>query len=179
MIPTGKAILLWLRPKARSTAANSASRPRTSSGCCDSASRSGLTFDDMGKRRNGIPSTLHFCDELFRLYGSDDYNQAMGAAFAVENWAAAGFWKELIAGLERMKATKVPDMPLAFFTWHDKIEGTAQGARLGRAARVLRVVQVPRGAVHYGRREDARRRQGVLGWTWTRSGGGGESSLRR
>ena len=63
----------------------------------------GLTFDDMGKRRHGTPSTLFFCDELFRLYGSDDYNEAMGAAFAVENWAAAGFWKELIAGLERIK----------------------------------------------------------------------------
>jgi hypothetical protein len=83
----------------------------------------GLTFDDMGKRRHARPSTLFFCDELFRLYGSDDYNEAMGAAFAVENWAAAGFWKELISGLERMKAAKVPDMPLAFFTWHDKIEG--------------------------------------------------------
>ena len=76
----------------------------------------------MGKRRHGSPSTLHFCDELFRLYGSDDYNEAMGAAFAVENWAAAGFWKELIAGLEKLKATRVPEMPLAFFTWHDKIE---------------------------------------------------------
>ena len=82
----------------------------------------GLTFDDMGKRRHGSPSTLHFCDELFRLYGSDDYNEAMGAAFAVENWAAAGFWKELIAGLEKLKAAQVPEMPLAFFTWHDKIE---------------------------------------------------------
>lgn len=82
----------------------------------------GLTFDDMGKRRHGSPSTLYFCDELFRLYGSDDYNEAMGAAFAVENWAAAGFWKELIAGLEAMKATRAPEMPLAFFTWHDKIE---------------------------------------------------------
>jgi len=82
----------------------------------------GLTFDDMGKRRHGSKSTVFFCDELFRLYGSDDYNEAMGAAFAVENWAAAGFWKELIAGLEKMKAKQVPDMPLAFFTWHDKIE---------------------------------------------------------
>ena len=82
----------------------------------------GLTFNDMGKRRHGIPSTLHFCDELFRLYGSDDYNEAMGASFAVENWAAAGFWKDLIAGLERVKAQRVPDLPLAFFTWHDKIE---------------------------------------------------------
>ena len=83
----------------------------------------GLTFDDMGKRRNGSASTLFFCDELFRLYGSDDYNEAMGAAFAVENWAAAGFWKELIAGLERVKREQVPTLPLAFFTWHDKIEG--------------------------------------------------------
>jgi len=82
----------------------------------------GLTFDDLGKRRHGTAATLHFCDELFRLYGSDDYNQAMGAAFAVENWAAAGFWKELIAGLERVKATNLPDLPLAFFTWHDRLE---------------------------------------------------------
>jgi hypothetical protein len=82
----------------------------------------GLTFDNLGKRRHGTPTTLKFCDELFRLYGSDDYNEAMGAAFAVENWAAAGFWKELIAGLERVKATRVPDLPLAFFTWHDRIE---------------------------------------------------------
>ena len=82
----------------------------------------GLTFDHIGKRRHGTPATLHFCDELFRLYGSDDYNEAMGASFAVENWAAAGFWKELIAGLEKVKARSVPDLPLAFFTWHDKIE---------------------------------------------------------
>jgi hypothetical protein len=82
----------------------------------------GLTFDDLGKRRHGTPSTLRFCDELFRLYGSDDYNEAMGASFAVENWAAAGFWKDLIAGLEKIKARSVPDLPLAFFTWHDKIE---------------------------------------------------------
>ena len=66
----------------------------------------GLTFDDMGKRRHGTPSTLYFCDELFRLYGSDDYNEAMGAAFAVENWAAAGFWKELIAGLDASSANR-------------------------------------------------------------------------
>jgi len=82
----------------------------------------GLAFDDIGKRRHGTPSTLRFCDELFRLYGSDDYNEAMGAAFAVENWAAAGFWKQLMAGLEKIKATRIPDLPLAFFAWHDKIE---------------------------------------------------------
>ncbi|HEX4998449.1 MAG TPA: hypothetical protein VFY29_09490 [Terriglobia bacterium] len=87
----------------------------------------GLTFDDMGKRRHGSPSTLFFCDELFRLYGSDDYNEALGAAFAVENWAAAGFWKELIAGLEAIKREKIPSLHLAFFTWHDKIEDQHKG----------------------------------------------------
>ena len=82
----------------------------------------GLAFRDLGKRRHGSPSTLFLCDELFRLYGSPDYNEAMGAAFAVENWAAGGFWKELILGLERIKAEQVPELPLAFFAWHDKIE---------------------------------------------------------
>jgi hypothetical protein len=83
----------------------------------------GLGFGDMGKRRHGTPSTLFFCDELARLYGSDDYSQAQGASFAVENWAAAGFWKDLIAGLERIRARDLPGLPLAFFTFHDKIEG--------------------------------------------------------
>ena len=82
----------------------------------------GLTFDNMGKRRHGTKSTIFFCDELFDLYGGGDYNEVMGAAFAVENWAAAGFWKELIAGLQKVKAESVPELPLAFFTWHDKIE---------------------------------------------------------
>ena len=82
----------------------------------------GLGFGDMGQRRHGDPGTLFFCDELFRLYGSADYNEAMGASFAVENWAAAGFWKELIQGLERVKAEQAPALPLAFFTWHDRLE---------------------------------------------------------
>ena len=45
----------------------------------------GLTFDDLGKRRHGTASTLHFCDKLFRLYGNDDYNEAISTSFAVEN----------------------------------------------------------------------------------------------
>ena len=81
-----------------------------------------LSFDQMGKRRHGTRPTLAFCDRLFELYGSDGYNRAMGAAFAVENWAAAGFWKQLISGLEKIKARQVPGLPLAFFTWHDRIE---------------------------------------------------------
>ena len=81
-----------------------------------------LAFNDMGKRRHGTPSTLFFCDELERLYGSADPSIAEGASFAVENWAAAGFWKQLIKGLQVIKKRQIPHLSLAFFTWHDKVE---------------------------------------------------------
>jgi pyrroloquinoline quinone (PQQ) biosynthesis protein C len=82
----------------------------------------GLEFADLGKRHHGTPATLFFCDELLRIYGSEDPSIAEGASYAVENWAAAGFWKELIAGLEAFKARECPTLPLAFWTWHDKVE---------------------------------------------------------
>ena len=58
------------------------------------------------------------------MYGSEDPNTAEGASFAVENWAAAGFWKELISGLEKFKEREnIKQFPIAFFTFHDKLEG--------------------------------------------------------
>ena len=97
----------------------------------------GLGFNDIGKRSHGSLSTLFFCDELIRLYGSEDNIVGAGASFAVENWAAAGFWKQLIQGLENFNETnknrmylskelekglRIPSLKLGFFTWHDKIE---------------------------------------------------------
>jgi hypothetical protein len=82
----------------------------------------GLTFNDFGKRRHGSASTLFFCDELARIYGSEDPHIGLGASFAVENWAAQGFWKQLIQGLEVFKKRECPSLPLAFFTWHDQVE---------------------------------------------------------
>lgn len=82
----------------------------------------GLEFNDVGKRRHGTKSTIFFCDELSRIYGSDDGNIGLGASFAVENWAAAGFWKQLISGFEIFKKRECPGLPLAFFSWHDKVE---------------------------------------------------------
>jgi hypothetical protein len=81
-----------------------------------------LGFDDLGKRRHGTPATLQFCDELLEVYGGEDAALAEGASYAVEHWAAAGFWKELIAGLEAFKARECERLPLAFWTWHDKVE---------------------------------------------------------
>jgi pyrroloquinoline quinone (PQQ) biosynthesis protein C len=82
----------------------------------------GMGFDDLGKRKFGREETLFFCDELARIYGSDDPDIAEGASFAVEHWAAAGFWKQLIAGLDAFRERECPDLRLAFFTWHDRVE---------------------------------------------------------
>ena len=82
-----------------------------------------LEFKDLGKRRHGTESTLFFCDELIRLYGHEDYAISTAASYAVENWAAAGFWKQLVNGFTTYKETMgLEKMPITFFTWHDKIE---------------------------------------------------------
>lgn len=82
----------------------------------------GLAFKDIGKRKHGTLTTLHFTDSLEQIYGSADMSIAAGASFAIENWAAAGFWKELINGLKEFRERNKLDLPLAFFTWHDKVE---------------------------------------------------------
>ena len=82
----------------------------------------GLGFEELGKRRHATPATLAFCDELLEVYGSEDASVAEGASYAVEHWAAAGFWKELIAGLQAFSARECPELNLAFWTWHDKVE---------------------------------------------------------
>jgi len=55
------------------------------------------------------------------VYGSEDPSTAAGASYAIEHWAAAGFWKELILGLRTVKHRQVPDLPLGFWTWHDAL----------------------------------------------------------
>jgi hypothetical protein len=82
----------------------------------------GLGFHNLGKRKQGRVSTLLFCDELIRLFGNEDDQVAEGASFAVENWAAAGFWQELEDGLLHIKATRLPNLKVAFFTWHNRVE---------------------------------------------------------
>jgi hypothetical protein len=87
----------------------------------------GLGFYDLGKRRHGRSYVLRFCDELQRLFGSEDDQIAEGASFAVENWAAAGFWQELEDGLLQIKATRLPALKVAFFTWHNRVEAQHAG----------------------------------------------------
>ncbi len=86
------------------------------------AEKLGLSFNELGKRRFGTAATLFFCDELARLYGSEDYSVSQAASYAVENWAAAGFWQELIDGLKRFNERNGTDIPLGFFAWHNRLE---------------------------------------------------------
>ena len=55
-------------------------------------------------------------------YASADTSESTGASYAIEHWAAAGFWKQLICGLRRIKRTRIPDLPMGFWVWHDQIE---------------------------------------------------------
>ena len=87
----------------------------------------GLGFREIGHRRHGTPATLFFCDELIRLYGAESYEVSQAASYAVENWAAAGFWKELTEGFRRYNAAHGTRIPTGFFVWHDRLE--AQHAR--------------------------------------------------
>jgi hypothetical protein len=82
----------------------------------------GLRFEEIGKRESGTPSTMAFCDALMKWYASADFSESTGASHAIEHWAAAGFWKQLIAGLRRIKERRIPELPLGFWVWHDQIE---------------------------------------------------------
>jgi len=86
------------------------------------AKKLGLSFSEIGQPKHGTHATLFFCDELIRLYGGDNYQISQAASYAVENWAAAGFWEQLIQGLQKYNDRNGLDLPLGFFIWHDKLE---------------------------------------------------------
>jgi pyrroloquinoline quinone (PQQ) biosynthesis protein C len=82
----------------------------------------GLGFESIGKRALGSEETLHFCDALSEWYGNEDACVGAGASYAVENWAAAGFWKQLIAGLQAYNDAGNEKLNLGFWKWHDMVE---------------------------------------------------------
>jgi hypothetical protein len=83
----------------------------------------GLRFEDLGKRRVATPATLRFCDELLRLYAHESYAIAAAASWAIENWAAAGFWDQLVRGWRRYGGRNgIGSLNAAFFTWHARLE---------------------------------------------------------
>ncbi|MEJ2418226.1 MAG: hypothetical protein P8Y45_15130 [Exilibacterium sp.] len=75
----------------------------------------GLGFEQLGRRIHGTPCTLFFCDELIRLFSSNDYAVSQAAFHAFITWAASGFWNQLEQGLAKYKARKLIAIPLTFF----------------------------------------------------------------
>ncbi len=86
------------------------------------AKKLGLTFAEIGQPKHGTQPTLFFCNKLIRLYGGDDYQVSQAASYAVENWAAAGFWGQLIKGFNLFNLRHGFNLPLGFFVWHDQLE---------------------------------------------------------
>lgn len=82
----------------------------------------GLGFDEIGKWRLANSGTESFCNGLNTWYGNPDPCVGAGASYAVENWAAAGFWKELIAGLDAYNQQTGKGLNLGFWKWHDMVE---------------------------------------------------------
>ena len=92
----------------------------------NSAKPLGFTYNDLGKKRLGSQYTLFFCDKLSELYGSEDDITAIAASYAIENWAQAGFWDELIEGFEKInikrRSNNQTPIPLSFWKFHSKLE---------------------------------------------------------
>ena len=82
----------------------------------------GLEFEHLGKHYFATPTTISFCETLTEIYGSSDASTAAGASYAIEHWAAAGFWKQILSGLRHVRRSRIPKLPLGFWTWHDQIE---------------------------------------------------------
>ncbi len=82
----------------------------------------GLGFNEIGKWAMGTKETHEFCNGLNEWYGNPDPCVGAGASYAVENWAAAGFWKQLIAGIEAYNNQHNAGLNLGFWKWHDMVE---------------------------------------------------------
>ena len=101
---------------------------------------------------HGTAATLHFCDQLNEIYGSEDPNVSIGASFAIEHWAtpasgtarhglqdvrraprfSAQFWRAFL-GAQLSDAASTLDgynarndgadkVPLGFWRFHQALE---------------------------------------------------------
>lgn len=82
----------------------------------------GLSFEDLGKIWIGLPGTVAFVQATFDTYASTDQNTALGASFAIENWAANSLWTPWIAGMRKLNATLPRPVDLGYLTFHEAQE---------------------------------------------------------
>lgn len=96
----------------------------------DTARGLGLKFEDLGKIWVAQPGTRKFVETTFDTYASTDQNIAMGASFAIENWAANALWTPWIAGMERLNATLEKPADLGYLVFHEAQEAHHSQATL-------------------------------------------------
>jgi hypothetical protein len=82
----------------------------------------GLEFEDLAKVWLAKPGTKAFVDAVFKYYASTNPNTALGASFAIENWAANYLWEPWIAGMQKLNATLDRPVDLGYLTYHEAEE---------------------------------------------------------
>lgn len=90
----------------------------------------GLKFEDLGKIWIAKPGTKAFVDATFDTYASTDQNTALGASFAIENWAANSLWTPWIAGMRKLNETLDKPVDLGYLTYHEAQESHHSQATL-------------------------------------------------
>lgn len=78
----------------------------------------GLGFREIGKMRLAHAGTRQFVDRVMELYASEDPSTALGAAFAIENWAANALWGPWITGMRRLNRRLAHPVNLGYLTYH-------------------------------------------------------------
>ena len=112
-------------------------RAATSNGCSPSARRSDWASTTWGSAGTGGLMCFGSATSFMRLFGSEDDQIAEGASFAVENWAAAGFWQDLEDGLLAHQGNPHPRAQGGLFYLAQPRRGPARRAHHGRARRGL------------------------------------------
>lgn len=87
----------------------------------DNAKDLGLTFKEIGGLNVAHSGTKAFVEAIDRYYTSNDRNVRGGAAFAIENWAAAKFWPLWLEGVTIMNKglPKAERAGLSYIKYHD------------------------------------------------------------
>jgi hypothetical protein len=90
----------------------------------DNAKDLGLSFKDIGALDVAHSGTKDFVGAIDRYYTSADRNVRGGAAFAIENWAAAKFWPLWLEGVNTMnKSLPAEDrVGASYIKYHDAEE---------------------------------------------------------
>lgn len=81
----------------------------------------GLSFKDLGSLAVAYRGTKAFVNAVDRYYTSADRNVRGGAAFAIENWAAAKFWPLWLEGVTKMNKSlpREDRVGTSYIKYHD------------------------------------------------------------